>query len=89
MAPILLALVIAFAATRVKRNSPGRELIPAMLALTLVYYYFAASAGLTFWTGSRVLYPVEGVGLMILALLVAVLFKAFPKKSAGEGSLPH
>ena len=85
MFPILLAFAIAFAVTRIRPSGGGSKLLPAMSGLTLIYYYFAASAGVTFWTGPRVLYPVEGVGLILLALLSAVLFRAFSKKTeSGE-----
>ena len=72
--PVMLALVIAFAVTKYERSRSANELIPVMASLTLVYYYFVACAGVTLWTGFRVLYPMEGLGLILLALLMLTLF---------------
>lgn len=52
-----------------KSSTVPRPAILNYLAFSLVFLYFASLSGTTFWTGSRITYPVECVLLVMTAMI--------------------
>lgn len=78
--PILL--IYAF----VKHSETNRRLAVFTTILIFVFSYFAALSGSTFWVGSRILYPVEFV-MILLFVVILQSVGTFCRKLAGSAGL--
>ncbi len=58
-----LALIMVF-----KNTEEHRKNFFAAAALGITYSYFALLAGTTFWTGSRIMYPVECILILLICM---------------------
>jgi hypothetical protein len=74
---ILSAPLIGLVAVRVNPSPYERRLVSIIFAMTLTFIFYFMLLGLTFWTGPRIIYPVEIMEISTAALLVAVLKRAF------------
>ena len=52
------------------------RLVSILFAMTLTFTCYLILLGLTFWTGPRIVYPVEILEISTAAMLVAVLERA-------------
>jgi hypothetical protein len=65
--PIMLAFLSGILAVRFSPSSESRQMCLLICGVSVAYFYFALMSGVTFWTGPRVVYPIESVALTILA----------------------
>jgi hypothetical protein len=73
---MLVAPFIGLIALRVNPSAYARRLVSVLFAMTLTFLLFFALSGTTFWTGPRIVYPVEILEISTAAMLVAVLLRA-------------
>jgi hypothetical protein len=86
LALILCAPVIGLIAVRVNPSPYVRRLAAIIFAMTLTFLYFLALSGTTFWTGPRIVYPVEILEISTAAILTAVLVRAIGLR---RGDISH
>jgi 4-amino-4-deoxy-L-arabinose transferase-like glycosyltransferase len=63
----ILGFFAGLAALRRSSTAETRRLVNSLLALWIPFVYVTLSAGVTFWTGPRIVYPVESVSLVLAA----------------------
>jgi hypothetical protein len=68
---------IALFAVRINPSPNARRLVSILFAMTITFLYFVILSGLTFWTGPRIIYPVEILQISTAAILMTVLLGAF------------
>lgn len=62
--------VLLLMAMGIKPTAAKRRLLSLMFAFTLIYAYFSVFSGTAFWGGSRIMYPVEFVMIILLILVL-------------------
>jgi hypothetical protein len=81
-----IGIIGFFASLAALRRSPTaeiRRLVYSLFALWIPFLYFTMAAGVTFWTGPRIVYPVESVSL-VLAAGALPLMAVFARQMNGE-----
>lgn len=73
--PVTLGFVLAFFLVYFRQRPERRRIGFCILALSTACLYFSAFSGVVFWTGPRILYPVEMLAITILAAEIYILAK--------------
>ncbi len=74
---MLCAPFICAIAVRINPSPYQRRLVSINFAMTLTFMFYLTLLGLTFWTGSRIVYPTEILEISTAAILVPVIARAF------------
>lgn len=70
--PLFFAPFISLLACKVKPSHESQQLRYFLFANSLVFLYFFICAGVTFWTGPRILYPVE---IIIISSVLSLFYQ--------------
>lgn len=73
--PVTLGFIPFLVVARCWPTPENRRLLLQVVALSLAYVYFGLSCGLTFWTGSRILYPGEMLAIAIATMEIHLLIR--------------
>ena len=73
--PLILSSLIAFIAVKVRPSQQDRRLVPILFAMTLTFLYFVVCSAITFWGGSRILFPTEILIISTVATLLDLLVR--------------
>jgi len=76
--PLLLGL---FLAQRRRPSADGHRLLFFSSGAILAISYFAVCSGITYWTGPRILYPVEFLEIAVIAVATSGSLRLLPGKS--------
>jgi hypothetical protein len=67
----LMSIPIAFVEWLVSRDKESYRRLWASMAFFVAVGYFLAASGVTFWTGSRILYPAEFAVIVLIAFVIS------------------
>jgi len=91
--PVAIVFILCVGALSVLQNAEShRILFFGAAALGVIYSYFALLAGTVFWSGSRIMYPVECILILLICMTVqqsaraARRFFFSAKKTAASGN---
>lgn len=73
----LLAPLIALIAAKYGKSAHASEVVPILGALAFPVIAFLMMSGITFWTGPRLLYPVEIIELLSISISITSLYKSW------------
>ncbi len=79
------ALLIALMVSRFRRVPENRRICLMICGLWVAYMYVTLCSGVTFWTGTRIVYPIEVVTITIVAAEVDLLYRAVKSKVLKAG----
>jgi hypothetical protein len=84
--PVMLAFLASVLAIHFRPSPEIRRVGLLTCGLSVAYFYFSLMSGVTFWTGPRIVYPVESVALSILVAILVLVFRVVRNMSAQRPS---
>lgn len=72
-------VIALFLATVVRPSAAKRRMLILTLVLLLIYGYFSVFSGTAFWGGSRVMYPVEFIMILLVVMMLQAMGAALGK----------
>jgi hypothetical protein len=84
--PVMLAFLASVLAIHFRPSPEICRIGLLTCGLSVAYFYFSLMSGVTFWTGPRIVYPVESVALSILVAILVLVFRVVRNMSAQRPS---